>query len=98
MLGDNTKNSQRKFGGINLDEIRNRNEARVILLLPEILNEYPDFEPSITDMQDIYALSLNLLPAFYTQEFTIVFKNPIDDQLVRDTLRKVIEIVMGNPS
>lgn len=98
MLDDNTKYFQHKFRGINLNEIRNRNEARIILLLPEILNEYPDFEPSITDIQDIYALSLNLLPAFYTQEFSIVFKNPIDDQLVRDTLRKVIEIVRGNPS
>ena len=94
----NFKNAKYIFRGINLNDIRNRNELKVIALFPEILNEYPDFEPNLIDIQDIYALTLNLLPAFYTQEFSIVLKNPIDDQRVRDALVRAVEIVIANPT
>ena len=94
----NNKIAPHTFRGINLNAIKNRNELRVIEQLPEILKEYPDFEPNLIDIQDIYALSLNLLPAFYTQDFSIVLKKTTDDQHVRDTIRKAIEIVMGNPT
>ncbi len=97
-MNNNNKIAPHTFRGINLNAIRNRNELRVIKHLPEILKEYPDFEPNLIDIQDIYALSLNLLPAFYTQEFSIVLKKTTDDQQVRDTIRKAIEIVMGNPT
>jgi hypothetical protein len=97
-MNHNNKNDKRTFRGINLNAIRNRNELRVIAQLPEILKEYPDFEPNIVDIQDIYALSLNLLPAFYTQEFSIVLKKTIDDQHIGIAVRKAIEIVKANPA
>ncbi len=95
---NNNKNALYTFRGINLNSIRNRNELRVIAQLPNILAQFPNFEPNIIDIQDIYALSLNLLPAFYTQEFSIAFKKPTDDQHIRDTLCKAIKIVMSNPT
>jgi hypothetical protein len=98
MMNHYKKNAQRMYKGINLNSIRNRNELRVIAKLPEILNEYPDFEPNIIDIQDIYALSLNLLPAFYTQEFSIVLKKTVDDQHICIALHKAIEIVKTNPA
>jgi hypothetical protein len=97
-MNDNKRNDMYTFRGINLNSIRNRNELRVIALLPEVLNEYLDYEPKLIDIQDIYALSLNLLPAFYTQEFSIVLKNKPEDKHVRDALCKAIEIVQGNPT
>lgn len=98
MIESNKKYAQYIFRGINLNDIRNRNEMRVLEQLPRILDEYPDFQPDIIDIQDIYALSLNLLPAFYTQAFSIVLKKPIDDHKVQDAVRKAIEIVRGNPT
>jgi hypothetical protein len=98
MAESNKKYAQYIFRGINIDDIRNRNEMKVLEQLPKILDEYPDFQPNIIDIQDIYALSLNLLPAFYTQAFSIVLKKPIDDQKVQDAVRKAIEIVRGNPT
>lgn len=98
MAESNKKHIQYIFRGVNLNDIRNRNEMRVLEQLPRTLDEYPDFEPNIIDIQDIYALSLNLLPAFYTQAFSIVLKKPIDDQKVQDAIRKAIEIVRGNPT
>lgn len=92
----NNKNLKYIFRGINMNNIRNRNELRVIKELPKILEEYPDYEPNIIDIQDIYALSLNLLPAFYTQEFTIVLKRTIDDQSVQDAVRQAVKIVIKN--
>ncbi|MFO8085060.1 MAG: late competence development ComFB family protein [Desulfobacterales bacterium] len=98
MADNNKKNDLYEFHGVNLKDIRNRNELRVITQLPDILKKYPDFRPDVIDIQDIYALSLNLLPAFYTQEFSIVLKKPVDDQKVREALRTAIEIVRGNPT
>ncbi len=98
MADKNKINDRYKFRGINLKDIRNRNELRVIAHLSKILDEYPDYKPNLIDIQDIYALSLNLLPAFYTQEFSIVLKKPVDEQTVEDAVRKAVEIVMANPT
>ena len=54
--------------GVNLSTIKNRNEKRVAKLMPEILDEYYEnyiFEH--LDIQDIFALTLNLLPSRYVQ-------------------------------
>ncbi|MGM0453363.1 MAG: late competence development ComFB family protein [Thermodesulfobacteriota bacterium] len=87
-----------KLRSIGLEHIRNRNEARVLHLLPEILKEYPDFPIDILAIQDVYALALNTLPPRYTQQFSIVLREPVDDQQVRDALRGAIEKVRDNPT
>jgi len=83
--------------GVNLCGIRNRNEVRVIRIFPEIAREYADFQPDILAIQDIYALALNTLPPRYTQQFSIVLHEPVDDEQIRDALRKAFEQIMANP-
>ena len=68
MTDNNILKTKRSFRGIDLNRIRNRNEVRVINQLPEILKEYPEFEPHIINIQDVYALTLNLLPPRYAQQ------------------------------
>jgi hypothetical protein len=77
--------------------IRNRNETRVINKLPEILEEYTTYSPNIIDIQDIYALTLNKLEPRYTQQFSIVFNEPVSDEDIEDAIRKAIEKVKSNP-
>lgn len=87
-----------QFAGVDLSGIRNRNEVRVIRLLPEVLEEYPEVEQNVVNIQDIYALALNLLPARYTQQFAIVLKDPVHLGQIRNALRQAVERVRDNPT
>lgn len=87
-----------KVAGVDLSGIRNRNERRVMDRMEMLLNEYTDFEPDVLAIQDIYALALNLLPARYTQQFSIVLKDPVDNTAVETAVRAAIEKVRTNPT
>lgn len=80
------------------DKIRNRNELRVVKHLRGILKEYPDYLPDTLDIQDIYALTLNKLPAHYVQEGSIVLHEPVDDTMIRDCIRDAIQHVRERPN
>jgi hypothetical protein len=69
----------------------------VIKHLPDILEEYPDYEPDTLDIQDIYALTLNKLPACYGQEVSIVLHEPVDDTMIRDKTREAVQTVRQRP-
>jgi hypothetical protein len=86
------------FGDTSLYKIRNRNELRVIKLLGEILQEHPDYSPEPLDIEDIYALTLNKLPAHYVQEGSIVLHDPVDDTTIRDSLREAVQSVRQRPN
>jgi len=86
------------FGNTSLYKIRNRNELRVIKLLGEVLQETPDYLPESLDIEDIYALTLNRLPAHYVQEGSIVLHDPVDDTTIRDSLREAIRTVRQRPN
>lgn len=92
------KPNRHEVNGVDLTRIRNRNERRVIARMKTLLAEYGDYEPDILAIQDIYALALNLLPARYTQQFTIVLQDPVDDAAVENAVRKAIEKVRANPT
>lgn len=87
--------SQKKYeiNGVPLDNIRNRNELRVIKLMPQVLAEHLDYRPDYLDLQDIFALTLNNLPPRYVQQGSIVMREPVKDEEIirelRDAIRKV---------
>ena len=84
--------------GVDSHAIRNRNEERVIELLSVVLSEFPDFEPTRTDIEDIYALTLNRLPARYIQAVALVINEPVIDPLIRQTLRESVRTVRARPN
>lgn len=81
-----------------LGNIRNRNERRVALLLPEVLEEYSDYIFDPLDIEDMYALTLNLLPARYIQPGTIVLQDKLSDEEIKSKMRRAIEKVLDNPT
>ena len=83
---------------VDLQKIRNRNERRVLENFTLILDEYPDFQPDIIDIQDIYALALNALPPRYAQPGAIVLKEPVHEEQIQKALHQAIEKVRGNPT
>lgn len=85
--------------GVELAGIRNRNERRVAEIMPELLaEEYRDFIFDPLDIQDIYALTLNLLPARYVQSGTIVLSNKLSEYEIKGKMRIAVERVLENPT
>ena len=85
--------------GADLSKIKNRNEMRVAKLLPEILDEYyEDFIFEGLDIQDIYALTLNLIPARYVQKGSIVLSDQLSDYEIKSKIRAATERVLDNPT
>ena len=84
--------------GLDFHAIRNSNEERVINLIPMVLEEFASFTASRTDIEDIYALTLNKLPARYRQAVSLVINEPVSDALIRDRMREAVRTVMTRPN
>ncbi|MHC1752122.1 late competence development ComFB family protein [Humidesulfovibrio sp.] len=92
--------SQKSYevNGVPLGSIRNRNEERVVKLMPTVLAEFLDYKPSYLDIQDIYALTLNNLPPRYKQSGSIIIREPVTDEEIRRELRQAIGRVEMAPT
>lgn len=89
---------KQEVAGVPLGNIRNRNEQRVMDLMPDVLASYLDFRPSYLDIQDIYALTLNNLPPRYKQSGSIVIREPVSDEEIIRELRAAIDQVEKVPT
>jgi len=88
-----------RINGVDVSKIKNRNEKRLIQMIPEILeNEYGDFLFEPLDIEDIYALALNILPARYVQKGTIIISERLSGDDVKNSIREAIERVLDNPT
>jgi hypothetical protein len=84
---------------IDLSRIRNRNEKRVARLMNEILDQYyTDYIFEQLDIEDIYALTLNLLPARYVQRGSIILSDRISDFAIKSKIREATDRVLENPT
>lgn len=85
--------------GVDLNKIRNRNEKRVAQLMAEILDQYyEDYIFEQLDIEDIYALTLNLLPARYVQRGSIILSDRLSDFVIKSKIREATERVLENPT
>ncbi|QJB55146.1 late competence development ComFB family protein [Pseudodesulfovibrio sp. zrk46] len=85
--------------GVDVSKIRNRNEKRVVRLIPEILDEYyEDYVFESLDIEDIYALTLNLLPARYIQYGSLVISDHLSDYEIKSRIRDAVERVLEHPT
>lgn len=87
-----------EYNGVPLDGIRNRNEQRVLRLLPQALKECLDYSPTYLDIQDIYALALNNLPPRYRQSGSIVLRESVSDEDILRELRAAVNRVETAPT
>ena len=81
-----------------VNKYQNKNETRVIGLLPKVLTEFPEFEPDIIDIQDIYALTLNKLQPRYVQRASVVLREPVTNEIIKEQLREAIKRVRKYPN
>lgn len=92
-----SKREKYRIGDVDLTEIRNRNETRVIKAMEQVLTEPPVYTPDPKDIQDIYALALNHLPPRYAQTGTIVLRDPVRDEQIVEAVRNAFVRVMERP-
>jgi hypothetical protein len=83
--------------GVDLAKIRNKNEVRVARLLEKILGEDGFGLSDPIDIQDAYALALNLLPSRYRQAGTIVLSEPVKDSHIESAIRRAVRTVGDRP-
>ncbi len=85
--------------GTDVNKIQNRNEKRVAQLMPEIIDEYyADYTFDPLDIEDIYALTLNLLPARYIQHGSIIISDRLSNYEITIKIRSAIERVLDHPT
>jgi hypothetical protein len=83
--------------GVDLGNIRNKNEARVAQLFEKIIAaDHPQVTDPL-DIQDIFALALNLLPSRYRQYGTIVLSEPVKDSHIESAIRRALRTVRERP-
>jgi len=83
--------------GFSLFHIRNRNELRVINMIKEVLPAFPEFDRCRICFEDVYALALSRVPAQYAQVGSIIIKNEITDDTIRDSVYEAFKAIIENP-
>lgn len=86
------------INGISLINVRNSYEAKVIKILKKLLPLYEKCDGCSICIQDIYALSLNMIKAKYVQVGTIILKKNDDQPIIEKAVRHAIEKVIANPN
>ncbi|MEE8396036.1 MAG: late competence development ComFB family protein [bacterium] len=86
-------------GSMNLAEIRNRNEIRVIKALGEMLKDSPDFCGCQLCVEDAYALAMNQVLPHYVQRTTIVLApKTVSEESIRESVASALKQVGWNPN
>lgn len=82
---------------VDLSHVRNRNEQRVAKCLGELIKSkgLDGITPDI--IKDVYALALNNLPARYTQQGTIVLREPVRTEMIEQVVSDSLLHVLKNP-
>lgn len=83
--------------GVDLYHVRNRNELRIAKCLAELIESkgLDDIEPNV--VKDVYALALNALPSRYTQQGTIVLRDPVQSKDIDTIVAESLLHVLKNP-
>ena len=91
------KDAKYIIAGVDVSDVRNRNEARVAEKMQLALNSMGNPEMSPQALQDAYALALNLLPARYKQSGTIVLREPIRESHLEEAAMRALKQVLNHP-
>ena len=91
------KDTKFVIAGVDVSDVRNRNEARVAEKMQLALNSMGNPEMSPQALRDAYALALNLLPARYKQSGTIVLREPIRESHLEEATMRALKQVLNHP-
>ena len=87
------------YQGTNLEKIRNKNEKRVINAMTSVLPEIKNFCGCGLCVADVYAATLNSLPAHYIQFGGMALRaTPEKEEDVQAAVRQAVELISDNPN
>jgi hypothetical protein len=86
-----TDESHYTISGVDVSDIRNRNEVRIVEKVKEALEQMGGPELSPQTLRDIYAFVLNLLPARYKQRGSIILCEPFRESHLREAVSRAIK-------
>ena len=87
------------YQGVNLEKIRNKNEKRVVQAMAVVLPAMGNFCGCSLCVADVYAATMNNLPAHYIQHGGIALRaTPEKEEDVQAAVRQAAEIVVDNPN
>ena len=82
-----------------LENIRNRQEVRMVELMRKVLPTRADFCGCRLCVEDVYALSLNSLPAQYSQTGSLVLRTTMPTEIdMVDILHQAMDKVAAVPN
>jgi len=88
-----------RYNDFTLDKIRNRQEARVVASMRDLLPGAEDFCGCRLCVEDVYAIALNELPSHYVQSGSMVLrKNPPTDEDIRRAVQDALDKVRVRPN
>lgn len=92
-------NAEYEVNGFPLDQVRNRNETRVVKAMQTVMPKVQNFCGCRLCVEDVYAASLNQLPSHYVQFGAIILKatDPSDGEL-EAIVSDVVGRVTQNPN
>ena len=93
----NKQHKKHHINGFELSHVRNRNEQRVITCMKSILENLGNPELPEKILCDVYAYSLNNLPARYTQCGSIVLRDPVKKDNIEQVVTEALQRVLKNP-
>ena len=93
-----TNDTEYLYQDIDLTEIRNFNELRVINAMKAIMPTVPGFKPNDIDVQDVYALAVSSLPPRYRQFGIEVYREEVTDAMIAEAVIKSIQAVREHPN
>ncbi len=86
------------IGNVNLMNIRNVNEVKVVETMKRLLPDHPKFDSCMLCIQDVYALSLNKIAPKYVQEGTVILRKKDERALIEGAVRSAIDMVTEKPN
>ncbi len=92
-----TKKNLYSVAGVDVSDVRNRNEARIATKMRQALEELGNPAMTPQAVRDAYALALNLLPARYKQSGTIVLREPIREKHLEEAAMRALKHVLNHP-
>lgn len=85
------------IAGVDVYHVRNRNEQRVAKCLNAYLESAGLTDFSSETIKDIYAYTLNNLTPRYTQQGTIVLRDPVRTPDIEAAIVEALEYVLKHP-
>lgn len=92
-----TKKPQYHIAGVDVSDVRNRNEGRIAEKMQHALEKLGNPEMTPQAVRDAYALALNLLPARYKQSGSIVLREPIRESHLEEATARALKQVLNRP-